>query len=141
MHLEFECVNSFLESLENPRQDLEGSACLWSHIQLDAHFEQNSVPYCSLFAAISPLNSSEVVAPTDESARICYKPLAVTMIPVEGYDKTYISSSRPWECGDPEGISKECGKGGKPALWLSMLSTLSHFHGLLFARQVLEKPM
>ena len=32
-------------------------------------------------------------------------------------------------------------KGGKPALWLSMLSTLCHFHGLLFARQVLEKPM
>ena len=22
--------------------------------------------------------------------------------------------SRPWECGNPEGISKECGKGGKP---------------------------
>jgi hypothetical protein len=40
-------------------------------------------------------------------------------------------SSRPWECGNPEGISKECGKGGKPALWLSMLSTLCHFHGLL----------
>ena len=32
----------------------------------------------------------------------------------------------------PEGISKECGKGGKPALWLSMLSTLCHFHGLLW---------
>jgi hypothetical protein len=29
--------------------------------------------------------------------------------------------------GNPEGISKECGKGGKPALWLSMLC---HFHGL-----------
>lgn len=33
---------------------------------------------------------------------------------------------------NPEGISKESGKGGKPALWLSMLSTLCHFHGLLF---------
>jgi len=49
------------------------------------------------------------------------------------YEKTYIQSSRPWECGNPEGISKECGKGGKPALWLSMLSILCHFHGLLFA--------
>ena len=26
--------------------------------------------------------------------------------------------------------SKECGKGGKPASWLSMLSILCHFHGL-----------
>src|SRR5260370_31677050 len=42
------------------------------------------------------------------------------------------SSLRPWECGNPEGISKECGKGGKPALWLSMLSILCHFHGLLY---------
>ncbi len=32
--------------------------------------------------------------------------------------------------GNPEGISKECGKGGKPASWLSMLSTLCHFHAL-----------
>ena len=32
-----------------------------------------------------------------------------------GYEKTTIRSSRPWECGNPEGISKECGKGGKPA--------------------------
>src|SRR6202453_209127 len=47
----------------------------------------------------------------------------------------YIQSSTPWECGNPEGISKECGKGGKPASWLSMLSILCHFHGLLFARQ------
>jgi hypothetical protein len=54
------------------------------------------------------------------------------MIRVEGYDKTYIPSSRPWECANPEGISKECGKGGKPALWLSILC---HFHGRLFARQ------
>jgi hypothetical protein len=29
--------------------------------------------------------------------------------------------SRPWECGNPKGISKECGKGGKPTSWLSML--------------------
>jgi hypothetical protein len=34
--------------------------------------------------------------------------------------------SRPWECGNPEGISKECGKGGKPASWLSTLSILCH---------------
>jgi hypothetical protein len=46
--------------------------------------------------------------------------------------KYLISSSRPWECGNPEGISKECGKSGKPALWLSMLSILCHFHGLPF---------
>ena len=44
-----------------------------------------------------------------------------------GHDKTHIQSSRPWECGNPEGISKECGKGGKPASWLSILC---HFHGL-----------
>src|SRR5580692_1377303 len=44
------------------------------------------------------------------------------------------SSSRPWECGNPEGISRECGKGGKPAIWLSMLSILCHFHGLLWRR-------
>jgi len=37
--------------------------------------------------------------------------------------------SRLWECGNPEGISKECGKGGKPASWLSILC---HFHGLLW---------
>ena len=42
-----------------------------------------------------------------------------------------------WES---EGISKECGEGGKPASWLSMLSMLSilcHFHGLHFARATL----
>jgi hypothetical protein len=43
-----------------------------------------------------------------------------------------------WECGNPEGISKECGKGGKPALWLSMLSILCHFHGLLFEADQVE---
>jgi hypothetical protein len=55
--------------------------------------------------------------------------------------KTYIQSSRPWECWNPEGISKECGKGGKPASWLSMLSILCHFHGLLFGRHMLDKPI
>jgi len=55
-----------------------------------------------------------------------------------GHEKTYIQSSRPWECGNPEGISKECGKGGKPALWLSMLSALCHFHRLLLWGQMLE---
>ena len=38
---------------------------------------------------------------------------------------------RLWKWGNPAGISKECGKGGKPALRLSMLSTLCHFHSLL----------
>ena len=61
--------------------------------------------------------------------------LAEAVVRLEGHEKTYIQSSRPWECGNPEGISKECGKGGKPASWVSMLSTLCHFHGLLFARQ------
>ena len=51
------------------------------------------------------------------------------------HEKIYSQSSKPWECGNPKGISKECGKGGKPALWLSMLSTLCHFHGLFFVRQ------
>ena len=32
--------------------------------------------------------------------------------------------------GIPAGISKGCGKGGKLAFWLSMLSTPRHFHGL-----------
>jgi hypothetical protein len=36
--------------------------------------------------------------------------------------------------GNPEGISKECGKSGKPASRLSMLSILCHFHGLLWKR-------
>jgi hypothetical protein len=49
------------------------------------------------------------------------------------HKKTYIQSSRPWQCGNPEGISKEWGKGGKPVSWLSMLSTLCHFHGFAFA--------
>jgi hypothetical protein len=53
---------------------------------------------------------------------------------LSGYERTYIQPSRPWECGNPEGISKECGKGGKPASWLSMLSILCRFHDLLFAR-------
>ena len=41
----------------------------------------------------------------------------------------------PWE------ISKECGKGGKPASWLSTLPILCHFHGLLFAAAMLDKPI
>src|SRR5580693_573021 len=48
-----------------------------------------------------------------------------------GAKNRYVQQSRPWECGNPEGISKECGKGGKPASWLSMLSIRRHFHGLL----------
>jgi hypothetical protein len=58
-------------------------------------------------------------------------PLRSRWFELRGYEKTYIQLSMPWKCGNPEGISKECGKGGKPASWLSMLSTLCHFHGLL----------
>lgn len=36
--------------------------------------------------------------------------------------------------GIPAGISKGCGKGGKPALWLSMLSTPRHFHGCFWVK-------
>jgi len=50
--------------------------------------------------------------------------------------------SRPWECGNPKGISKECGKGGKPASWLSIFC---HFHGLLWhacsKSEVTENPV
>jgi hypothetical protein len=60
-------------------------------------------------------------------------PLRGRSLEFRGHEKTYIQSSRPWECGNPEGISKECGKGGKPASWLSMLSRLCRFHGLLSA--------
>ena len=53
--------------------------------------------------------------------------------------------SRPWECGNPKGISKECGKGGKPASWLSILSIFCHFHGLLWnacsKSEVAENPV
>jgi hypothetical protein len=42
--------------------------------------------------------------------------------------------SRPWECANPEGISKECGKGEKPVSWLSTLAILCHLHGLLWKR-------
>jgi hypothetical protein len=41
---------------------------------------------------------------------------------------------RPWECGNPEEISKECALGGKPTYSLSMLSILCHFHGPLWKR-------
>src|SRR5580693_4361636 len=57
-------------------------------------------------------------------------PLRWRWFELKGHEKTYNQSSRPWECGNPKGISKECGKGGKPASWLSMLSILCHFHGL-----------
>ena len=53
-----------------------------------------------------------------------------------GLEKTYIPPSRPWECGNLAGISKECGKGGKPVSWLSMLSILCHFHGLFLPDDV-----
>src|SRR5271170_8204906 len=53
------------------------------------------------------------------------------MVRVEWARNTYNQSSRPWECGNPEGISKGCGKDGKPASWLSILPTPCHFHGLL----------
>src|ERR1700691_2524749 len=43
--------------------------------------------------------------------------------------------SRPWECG----------KGGKPASWLSILSIFCHFHGLLWnacsKSEVTENPV
>jgi hypothetical protein len=68
-------------------------------------------------------------------------PCAGEQFELRGCEKTYVQSPRPWECGNPEGISKECGKGGRPASWLSMLSILCHFHGLLFAPQVLDKPI
>src|SRR5580704_15810888 len=61
-------------------------------------------------------------------------PLRWRWFELSGHERTYIQPSRPWECGNPEGISTECGKGGKPASWLSMLSILCHFHDLLFAR-------
>jgi hypothetical protein len=68
-------------------------------------------------------------------------PLRWRWFELRGHEKTHIQSSRPWECGNPEGISKECGKFGKLASWLSWLSILCHFHGLLFARQMLDKPI
>src|SRR3984957_12701964 len=40
---------------------------------------------------------------------------------------------RPWECGNPEGISKECGKGGRPAFL-----AFHAFHTLSFPRPALE---
>jgi hypothetical protein len=68
-------------------------------------------------------------------------PLRWRWVELRAHEKTYIQSSRPWECGNLEGISTECGKGGKPASWLSTLSILCHFHGLLFTRQMLDKPI
>ncbi len=43
--------------------------------------------------------------------------------------------------GIPAGISKGCGKGGKPALWLSMLSIPRHFHGLFLTRSSFDRPI
>ena len=37
-----------------------------------------------------------------------------------------------YAAGIPAGISNGCGKSGKPASWLCMLSILRHFFGLLF---------
>jgi len=42
----------------------------------------------------------------------------------------------PCKCSNPEGIFKECGKDGKPVLWLSMLSIFWHFHGLYLEIQI-----
>jgi hypothetical protein len=39
-------------------------------------------------------------------------PLRWRWVELRAHEKTYIQSSRPWECGNPEGISTECGKGG-----------------------------
>src|SRR5260370_29566344 len=68
-----------------------------------------------------------------------YKTLAVRVALIAGYGglcRFSIHDSRRSSRGNvgiPAGISKGCGKGGKPALWLSMLSTPRHFHGLFFA--------
>ncbi len=50
-----------------------------------------------------------------------------------GFAGLQINDSSPSSRGNvgiPAGISKGCGKGGKPALWLSMLSIPRHFRGL-----------
>jgi hypothetical protein len=47
--------------------------------------------------------------------------------------KYLFSSPRPWECGNPEGISTECGKGGKPAPM-----AFHAFHTLSFPWPALE---
>jgi len=52
-----------------------------------------------------------------------------------GFAGLQIHHSRRRSCGNvgiPAGISKGCGKGGKPASWLSMLSVPRHFHGYGF---------
>src|ERR1700744_3234943 len=45
---------------------------------------------------------------------IRYKPLAEAMIRLEGHEKTYSQPSRPWKCGNPEGISTELRMGLRP---------------------------
>lgn len=49
--------------------------------------------------------------------------------------------SRLGECGNPEGISTECGKGGKPRSRIFPLPTLCHLHGLFwqFASETYDK--
>jgi hypothetical protein len=61
-----------------------------------------------------------------------YKPLAVAMIRVEGND-TYISLSRPWECGNPERDFQRVWEVWEAGFMASMLYILCHFHGLIFA--------
>jgi hypothetical protein len=65
-----------------------------------------------------------------------YKPLAAKVALVAGLrqalpvckDIVAVEAVGLWEsCKDFQRV----GKGGKPALWLSMLSTLCQFHGLL----------
>jgi Transposase IS66 family len=54
-------------------------------------------------------------------------PLRWRWFELRGHEKTYIHSSRPWECGNPEGISKECGKG-----WEAGFMAFHAFHTLSF---------
>jgi len=62
-------------------------------------------------------------------------PLRWRWFELRGHERHISSRRGRGNLGIPNGISKECGKGEKPASWLSMLSILCHFHGLLFARQ------
>jgi hypothetical protein len=54
--------------------------------------------------------------------------------------KTWESSSKPWECGNHVGISKGCGKGGRPVARLSRFSTDRHFHGSHFIVRRYRRP-
>jgi hypothetical protein len=73
-----------------------------------------------------------------------YKPLAVRVALVAGFRRALpvfkfiiVVVEAVGMCEIPAGISKGCGKGGKPALWLSMLSIPRHFHGSFLSRHVL----